>query len=518
MAQNEADQFPLGASLDGSSSSSPSSDVSRSDLSSLASPSGTPSSSSSSDGSNNATKWRTYYFAALAIAVIIVAVLVSQTIIHTRKVRARRAAAEANGGQPPNDQLYYMSAVPFIRSSNNQNRRKKKKIVLNSEQVELISTHTWKESDAKRDNLLPEDVVPIQEYIVNESDSGDDGASSLSDQGEKSGVGRSAIGNNGADDGNVGEWKQESSKSPSGTTGGAPTGKVSFENNASNLHMTNSNTESEKHATKSSSSNKVSQVIGSQSETPLPSSSPENKEEPSKQNSEGHTSVQIGATPGAVQRSHTINTLPEYTHETCAVCIDEFEEGDKLRVLPCGHGFHKECIDPWLIKKSVECPLCKSDVRIGLGLPIPEKKNEDGSAGNDNNGGDITTSQRNHRHYRHYGRQRHRFSPHPPMNPEARSHVFPHHGPSPYDLVFIPVHQRHEYYDNGGSRSYYYGRPAYQRDNHNPDNNASHGGGGGSNSLGLSNLTRQFRGLFNRSNTNNGNGAANTTAGSDRNV
>ncbi|KAJ1950367.1 hypothetical protein EC988_004414 [Linderina pennispora] len=48
---------------------------------------------------------------------------------------------------------------------------------------------------------------------------------------------------------------------------------------------------------------------------------------------------------------------------TCIVCIDDFVVGSRMRILPCGHNYHIECIDPWLTSKSSLCPLCKYDTR-----------------------------------------------------------------------------------------------------------------------------------------------------------
>jgi len=43
----------------------------------------------------------------------------------------------------------------------------------------------------------------------------------------------------------------------------------------------------------------------------------------------------------------------------CSVCLSDFQVGQDLRLLLCGHYFHTECVDPWLLKRC-DCPLCRS--------------------------------------------------------------------------------------------------------------------------------------------------------------
>lgn len=45
--------------------------------------------------------------------------------------------------------------------------------------------------------------------------------------------------------------------------------------------------------------------------------------------------------------------------EQCAICIDEYEEGDKVIVGDrCSHMFHRSCLLEWLEKHDV-CPYCR---------------------------------------------------------------------------------------------------------------------------------------------------------------
>ncbi|XP_017784469.1 PREDICTED: protein goliath-like [Nicrophorus vespilloides] len=47
--------------------------------------------------------------------------------------------------------------------------------------------------------------------------------------------------------------------------------------------------------------------------------------------------------------------------ECCAICIEPYKILDVLRILPCSHEFHKNCIDPWLLEQRT-CPMCKMDI------------------------------------------------------------------------------------------------------------------------------------------------------------
>ncbi|KAL9184274.1 hypothetical protein ACHAXT_002360 [Thalassiosira profunda] len=44
--------------------------------------------------------------------------------------------------------------------------------------------------------------------------------------------------------------------------------------------------------------------------------------------------------------------------DCCPICMDEYQEGDELRVLPCSHAMHVACLDAWLLNHP-SCPSCR---------------------------------------------------------------------------------------------------------------------------------------------------------------
>eukprot|EP01062_Namystynia_karyoxenos_P068492 TRINITY_DN6312_c0_g1_i1.p1 TRINITY_DN6312_c0_g1~~TRINITY_DN6312_c0_g1_i1.p1 ORF type:complete len:417 (+),score=63.00 TRINITY_DN6312_c0_g1_i1:81-1253(+) len=57
---------------------------------------------------------------------------------------------------------------------------------------------------------------------------------------------------------------------------------------------------------------------------------------------------------------HTENTA--YDRE-CPVCIEPFSAGNRIRVLPCRHAFHTDCIDSWIVEQQRrDCPKCRADI------------------------------------------------------------------------------------------------------------------------------------------------------------
>ncbi|XP_071086269.1 E3 ubiquitin-protein ligase RNF13-like isoform X1 [Haliotis cracherodii] len=66
-------------------------------------------------------------------------------------------------------------------------------------------------------------------------------------------------------------------------------------------------------------------------------------------------------------------------YDVCAICLDDYEEGEKMRVLPCSHAYHVKCVDPWLLKNKKTCPVCKRRVIPGQDAESDSESDEENS-------------------------------------------------------------------------------------------------------------------------------------------
>ncbi|CAB08748.1 ubiquitin-protein ligase E3 Meu34, human ZNRF3 homolog [Schizosaccharomyces pombe] len=53
--------------------------------------------------------------------------------------------------------------------------------------------------------------------------------------------------------------------------------------------------------------------------------------------------------------------LLEDEEDFCIICYADYAFDDILRVLPCEHVFHTQCIDTWMTTMKASCPLCNED-------------------------------------------------------------------------------------------------------------------------------------------------------------
>lgn len=89
------------------------------------------------------------------------------------------------------------------------------------------------------------------------------------------------------------------------------------------------------------------------------------------------TMVERGSAGSTSMSRDDLDKLPCYEYKAkeersspvvdCAVCLENFEMGDKCRLLPtCKHSFHAQCVDAWLLKTPI-CPICRTSAESWKG-------------------------------------------------------------------------------------------------------------------------------------------------------
>ncbi|XP_061578136.1 E3 ubiquitin-protein ligase RLIM [Cololabis saira] len=66
----------------------------------------------------------------------------------------------------------------------------------------------------------------------------------------------------------------------------------------------------------------------------------------------------------------TFQSASNSGNNQCQICFCEYADGEKLRMLPCFHDYHVQCIDRWL-KDNATCPICRANLADGEALVPP---------------------------------------------------------------------------------------------------------------------------------------------------
>ncbi|RCV12136.1 hypothetical protein SETIT_2G245100v2 [Setaria italica] len=84
--------------------------------------------------------------------------------------------------------------------------------------------------------------------------------------------------------------------------------------------------------------------------------------------------ARLGPIPGVT--TTTCGAAAAAAGDDCSVCLAGFEAGAVVNRLPCGHVFHRGCLETWLRYERATCPLCRARVPIPAdeapGLRYPE--------------------------------------------------------------------------------------------------------------------------------------------------
>ncbi|PIA58583.1 hypothetical protein AQUCO_00500487v1 [Aquilegia coerulea] len=76
-----------------------------------------------------------------------------------------------------------------------------------------------------------------------------------------------------------------------------------------------------------------------------------------------------------VFHSQTPEDLP-FGSEDCPICLDAWEEGQRILVIPsCHHMYHLDCIRPLILQRS-RCPVCRRQISLEDGAVADENERD----------------------------------------------------------------------------------------------------------------------------------------------
>lgn len=74
-------------------------------------------------------------------------------------------------------------------------------------------------------------------------------------------------------------------------------------------------------------------------------------------NSVSSNDLPRGEAGQAIKEANPLDSSKGTEPLLCSVCTDDLITGEKVRILPCEHIYHQNCIDPWLLGITGTCPM-----------------------------------------------------------------------------------------------------------------------------------------------------------------
>ena len=75
----------------------------------------------------------------------------------------------------------------------------------------------------------------------------------------------------------------------------------------------------------------------------------------------------------AQNTSVLVSRIKSLPYDTCPICLEKFNDADKVNVLECNHCFHSKCITDWKNYKTLDknynkiekgCPICRQKIKF----------------------------------------------------------------------------------------------------------------------------------------------------------
>jgi hypothetical protein len=63
----------------------------------------------------------------------------------------------------------------------------------------------------------------------------------------------------------------------------------------------------------------------------------------------------------------TLKKCAKFSEKECPICFESMDDANNVKCCNCGHSFHKNCLDEWLMTKKT-CPFCREPCGDGLVL------------------------------------------------------------------------------------------------------------------------------------------------------